>query len=256
MTSFAFFFSEERVVGFILLFIRTGGIFMFLPFFSSATIYPTIKASIAFLFAALLYPLSPPLGFELNAASVLLAVISELAFGFAIGFVLNLLFSAVQYAGEQISFAMSFSMASAIDPQSESSSTIIAQFLYLIAILLFLAFDGHHLILLFLAKSLYASPLGGFVFGADFLLYAIKGFGWIFVLGVTIAFPIVGLSLLSDITFGMIMKTVPSFNLLVVGMPARILLALIVLTLTCGSFALAFKNEFIKSYNALGALFF
>ncbi|MDR3347882.1 MAG: flagellar biosynthetic protein FliR, partial [Helicobacteraceae bacterium] len=164
--------------------------------------------------------------------------------------------SAVQYAGEQISFSMSFSMASAIDPQNEASSTIIAQFLYLIAILLFLAFDGHHLILLFLAKSLHAAPLGGFVLGIDFLLYAVKGFAWLFVLGTTIAFPILALSLLSDIAFGMIMKTVPSFNLLVVGMPVRIFLALIVLSVTCGSFAIVFKNELIRSFNALGMLFF
>jgi flagellar biosynthetic protein FliR len=109
MTDFAFFFTEERVVNFILLFVRMGTIFIFLPFFSSATIYPTVKAAIAFLFAVLLYPILPPIGFELNAASVLLAVISELVFGFSIGFVLNLLFSAVQYAGEQIRFSMSFS---------------------------------------------------------------------------------------------------------------------------------------------------
>jgi flagellar biosynthetic protein FliR len=104
--------------------------------------------------------------------------------------------------------------------------------------------------------SLSAAPLGGFVFGYDFLYYAIKGFGWLFVLGTAIAFPILALSLLADIAFGMIMKTVPSFNLLVVGMPARILLALIALSVTCGSFALAFKGEFMKAYNALGALFF
>ncbi|MDR2638914.1 MAG: flagellar type III secretion system protein FliR [Helicobacteraceae bacterium] len=256
MTDFAFFFSEERVVSFILLFIRLGAIFIFLPFFSSASVYPSVKGAIAFLFAVSLYPTLPPIGFELNGASVLLAVISELAFGFAAGFVLNLIFGAVQYAGEQISFAMSFSMASAVDPQNEASSTVIAQFLYLLAILLFLAFDGHHLILLFLAKSLFAAPLGGFVFGYDYLYYAIKGFGWLFILGTTIAFPILALSLLADIAFGMIMKTVPSFNLLVVGMPARILLALIVLTLTCGSFALAFRNEFMRAYDALGALFF
>ncbi|MDR0663940.1 MAG: flagellar type III secretion system protein FliR [Helicobacteraceae bacterium] len=256
MTDFAFFFTEERVVNFVLLFIRIGAIFIFFPFFSSASIYPTVKAAIAFLIAVSFYPLLPALNFELSGASVLLAVIGEIAFGFAAGFTLNLIFSAVQYAGEQISFAMSFSMASAIDPQSEATSTVIAQFLYLTAILLFLAFDGHHLILFFLAKSLFAAPLGGFVFGYDYLYYAIKGLGWLFVLGTTIAFPILALSLLSDIAFGMIMKTVPSFNLLVVGMPARILLALIVLVMTCGSFALVFKNEFMKAYGALNSLFF
>ncbi|MDR2906056.1 MAG: flagellar type III secretion system protein FliR [Helicobacteraceae bacterium] len=256
MTDFAFFFTDDRVVSFILLFIRVGAIFVFFPFFSAATIYPAVKGAIAFLLAVAFYPILPPLGFAINGANVMTAIFSELLFGFAAGFVLHLVFGAVQYAGEQISFAMSFSMAATMDPQTESNSTMITQFLYMIAILLFLALDGHHLVLLFFAKSLTAAPLGLALFTADFARYAIKGFAWLFTLGVMIAFPITALSLLSDIIFGMIMKTVPSFNLLVVGLPARILLAFLVLTATMASFAFVFQKEFQRAYNALAPLFF
>ena len=256
MSDFAFFFTDERVVNFVLLFVRLSAIFVFVPFFSSTSIFPTLKASIAFFLTLLMYPLLPPLGFTLNADNVLFAVISEAAFGFAAGFIVQLVFTAVQFAGEQISFAMSFSMASSMDPQSEANSTVITQFIYLLALLLFLAFDGHHLMLLFFAHSLDVIPLGGFVLSELFLEYAVKGFGWMFVLGVMIAFPIIALSLLSDIAFGMIMKTVPSFNLLVVGMPARIFIALLVLTITMGSFAVLLHKEFLRAFNSLAVIFY
>ncbi|GHV01943.1 flagellar biosynthetic protein FliR [Campylobacterota bacterium] len=255
MTEFAFFFTDERVVNFILLFTRIGSIFVFVPFFSSQTIYPSVKGAIAFLFTIVLYPILPPIIFELSADRVLFAVLSELAFGFAMGVIVQLVFAGMQYAGEHISFAMSLSMATAMDPQSESNSTIITQFIYMFAILLTLAFDGHHLILAFLARSIESVPLGVFVFGESYLLYVIKGFGWLFVIGLVVAFPIIALSLLSDIAFGMIMKTVPSFNLLVVGLPARIFLSILVLTATMASTAVLFRAEFMRGFNALATLF-
>ncbi|MDR0747218.1 MAG: flagellar type III secretion system protein FliR [Helicobacteraceae bacterium] len=255
MTDFLFFLSEINVVNFVLLFVRISAMMVFVPFFSSQTIFPTVKAAIALFVTIILFPLLPPPDFALSSQSVLLAVISEAAFGFAVGVAIQLVFVGFQFAADQIAFAMSFSMATAMDPQSEATSTVITQFFYLFAILLFLAFDGHHLILAFAARSLESVPLGGFLIAENFLLYTIKAFGWSFVLGITVAFPVVALSLLSDIAFGMIMKTVPSFNLLVVGMPARIFLALLVLTVTMGTTAFIFKRELYKAINALGALF-
>lgn len=256
MTDFAFFFTEERVVNFVLLFVRLSAFFVFLPFFSSATIYPTVKAAFAFLIALAFYPLLPPLGFVPTGSSVLLAVLTEALFGFAVGFVVQMVFAAIQLAGEQISFVMGFSMASSMDPLSQTSSPIISQFLYLFAILIFLAFDGHHLLLMFAARSLEALPLGGFLLGGNYLEYTLSAFGWMFVLAFMIAFPIIALSILSDIVFGMIMKTVPSFNLLVIGFPAKIFVAFMVMVAVMGSIALLFKMEFMKAFDALGRIFY
>lgn len=256
MTEFAFFFNEERVVGFVLLFVRLSAFFVFLPFFSSATVYPTVKAALAFFLALAFYPLLPPLAFVPTAQTVLLAVLTEALFGFAVGFVVQLVFAALQFAGEQISFVMGFSMASSMDPISQTSSPIISQFLYFFAILIFLAIDGHHLLLMFAARSLETLPLGTFLLGGNYLEYVLAGFGWMFVLGFMIAFPIIALSILSDIVFGMIMKTVPSFNLLVIGFPAKIFVAFMVMIAVMASIAFLFKQEFMKAFNALGTIFY
>lgn len=256
MTDFAFFFTEERVVGFVLLFVRVSAFLVFLPFFSSGSIFPTVKAAIAFLFAIMFFPLLPPLGFTPTSTTVLLAVLTEIMFGFAASYILSLIFSAVQMAGDHISFAMSFSMATSMDPQSQTNSTVITQFLHLLAILIFLAFDGHHQVLIFLANSLTELPLGGFLFTDDYFLYIVKAFGWMFIIAFSIAFPIVALTILSDIVFGMIMKTVPSFNLLVVGIPAKIMVAFMVLVAVTGGFAFVFRQEFMKAYGVFAKIFF
>ncbi len=51
----------------------------------------------------------------------------------------------------------------------------------------------------------------------------------IFIIGFTMSFPILGISLLADVIFGLLMKTMPQFNLLVIGYPIKIALGFVVL---------------------------
>jgi len=74
----------------------------------------------------------------------------------------------------------------------------------------------------------------------------------LFVMGFSLAFPILALSILSDIIFGMIMKTMPSFNLLVIGFPAKIAVSFVVLIAVLGSMMTVFKSEFLRTFNILG----
>jgi len=87
----------------------------------------------------------------------------------------------------------------------------------MMALLTFLIFDGHHLLINFYASSLEYIPLGEFYPRAGVMTYALKTFANLFIFGFILCFPIIALSLLSDAIFGMLMKTMPQFNLLVVG---------------------------------------
>jgi flagellar biosynthetic protein FliR len=182
----------------------------------------------------------------------MLAVILEVLFGFSVGLILRFAFAALQYAGEQIAFVMGFSMATAIDPQTAQSAPIISQFLNTLAIIFFLIFDGHHLILLFLSGTLESLNLGGFLLTDAYLEYVMSEMSRLFVMGFSLAFPILALSILSDIIFGMIMKTMPSFNLLVIGFPAKIAVSFVVLIAVIGSMMTVFKAEFLRTFNLLG----
>lgn len=181
-------FSETYIVGFILLFFRFGALFMAVPIFSHNSIPASTKAAMAFFFTIVFYPSMPPLDMPITTPSIVLAILSELLFGLAIGTILQLAFNVITFAGGQISFMMGFSMASAIDPQSGISMPIISQFLSLMALMILFAVDLHHWMLLFIDGSLQNIPLGGFVMSENLFNYIIKATSNMFLVGFMIAF--------------------------------------------------------------------
>ncbi|MDD3467504.1 MAG: flagellar biosynthetic protein FliR [Campylobacterales bacterium] len=245
------FVAQDSVVTFMLLFVRFSSLFAFMPFFSHSSIPMTIKAAIALYFTILFYTVAPAVHMDMTVNNIFLAILSEATFGFMAGFLISTLFGAVGFAGEQISNVMGFSMASMYDPQTQQSSQLISSFLNFFVLLILLASDGHHLMIKYIEYSVEKTPLGGFVLTKGYIEYSIVVVKNIFLIGFMIAFPIMALSLLSDIIFGMIMKTMPSFNLLVVGMPIKVILGLAVLMAVLSSIALIFKERFIEIINHL-----
>ncbi len=248
-------FTDTYIVGFILLFFRFAALFMATPIFSHKSIYVTLKPAMAFFFTIVFYSSMPPLEIAITVPSIVIAILSELLFGLAIGLILQLAFNVITFAGGIISFMMGFSMASAIDPQSGISMPIISQFLSLMALMVLFSIDLHHWILLFIDNSLQHIPLGGFMLTEDLFNYTIKAFSYMLLVGFTIAFPIIALILLSDIIFGMLMKTMPQFNLLVIGFPIKIMLAFGVLIATFSATMLILKNNMQEAFNTLEMFF-
>jgi len=111
------------------------------------------------------------------------------------------------------------------------------------------------LILLFLSHTIDNITLGGFYPGSDIYNYLISSISAMFKMGLILAFPIIALSLLSDIIFGMLMKTMPQFNLLVVGFPIKIFLSILVLVSILSSMMFLFKEDFLKFFEILKNLF-
>jgi flagellar biosynthetic protein FliR len=248
--------KEQTIINFFLLFARFGGLFMFIPFFSYTTISVNIKTAIIFLFTIVLFPIiQPHSNIDWTASKLILGVIGEVTLGLVASLILNIVFYTMSYASQTISFVMGFSMANVMDPSSGQQTPVMGQLLNLTALLFLLSFDGHHLILLFIVESLKNINLGGFLLSPDIVEYTVSAITKLFIVGFTMAFPILALSLLADIIFGMIMKTNPQFNLLVIGFPVKIALAFMVLIAILGSLMLIFKREFIEAFNSLRILF-
>jgi len=248
-------FQNENVVAFFLLFIRFSALFMAVPIFAHTSIPVNIKASLAFFFTVVFYNSMPALSINISVASLSIAVLGEMLFGLAVGTVLLLAYHTVTFAGGQISFVMGFSLASAIDPQSGVSMPIISQFLSLIALMILLSIDMHHWILLYMDKSLSVIPLGGFKLDEKMFKYVLYATSNMFIVGLMIAFPIIALAWLADIIFGMLMKTMPQFNLLVIGFPIKIMVAFGVLIATFTSSMLILKIQVQDAFNALEMFF-
>lgn len=247
--------GHNNVILFFLLFARISGLFAFFPFFSHANIPISLKTAITMFMVIFLYPLVPPLKVEVTLMFLALAVTSELLIGFIAGLFLSIVFAMLQLAGMQISFVMGFTMANVIDPQTSTSIPLMSQFLSLIGLMIILAFNGHHQMLLFISDSLQLLPLGTFYPQTNIVTYLAQAITGMFVYGFILSFPVLAFSLLLDVVFGMLMKTMPQFNLLVVGFPIKITVSFVVLVATLASMMVIFKKEFLEVIKHLTLLF-
>ena len=248
-------FNEANIVGFLLLFFRFAALFIAVPIFNHQNIPMNIKATMAFYFTVVFYASMPPLAINLDIPTIIVAILGEFLLGLSVGVVLQLAYNVITFAGGQISFMMGFSMASAIDPQSGVSMPIISQFLSLMALMVLLSLNLHHWMLLFIDHSLKTIPLGGFIMSKDLFHYIMHATSNMFLVGFIIAFPIIALSWLADVIFGMLMKTMPQFNLLVIGFPIKIMVAFVVLIATLGVIMLILKGQVQEAFNSLEMLF-
>jgi flagellar biosynthesis protein FliR len=253
--NYATIFSDQNVVGFLLLFFRFAALFIAVPIFSHQSIPIPVKAAMAFFFSVVFYPSMPPLDFTINLVNLIIAILGEFLFGLIVGIIIQLAFNVITFAGGQISFIMGFSMASAIDPQTGVSMPIIDQFLSLMALMILFTLNLHHWMILYIGLSLSKIPLGGFLMSKDIMTYIIHASSNMFLVGFMIAFPVIALSWLSDIIFGMIMKTMPQFNLLVIGFPIKIGLSLLVLFVILGAMMYAVQEQVENAFNFLQTLF-
>ncbi len=249
------FLGQNKVILFLLLFTRLSGLMAFFPFFSHMRIPMSIKTALVFFMSVFLFPLATLPDINFSVTGIVLALVSELMLGVIAGLMLYIVFAALQMAGMQISFVMGFTMASVIDPQSGTSSPIISTFFTILALVVLLAFNGHHYMIQFMANSLEVLPLGEFYPTHNIWSYLLKAISNMFMFGFILSFPIVGLSLLADIVFGMLMKTMPQFNLLVVGFPIKIMVAFVVMIAVLSSIMFIFKKEFLSAINSLTILF-
>ena len=247
--------GQNNVVLFLLLFARISGLFAFFPFFSHANIPISLKTAITLFMVIFLFPLAKPIHADISLLFLAFAIASELLIGFIAGLFLSIVFAMLQLAGMQISFVMGFTMANVIDPQTSTSIPLMSQFLSLIGLMIILAFNGHHQMLLFISESLELLPLGAFYPQSDIVVYLAKAITGMFVYGFILSFPVLAFSLLLDVVFGMLMKTMPQFNLLVVGFPIKITVSFIVLGVTLTSIMVIFKKEFLEVINHLTLLF-
>ena len=238
--------DNTHVITFLLLLIRFASIMILFPFFSHTAIPATVKGALTLYLTFLFLPLVAPSTVPADISSLSVAILSEIFFGIISGFLLQLSFYIISYAGEHVAFVMGFTMASVFDPQTGTQSQIVSKMFSLFALLVLLITDAHHAMLNYIYYAINMIPLGGFVFSQSLADYAIMGVSHMFIMGFSMAFPIIALSLLSDVIFGMLMKTMPQFNLLVVGFPIKIILAFSVLIATFGGILILFKQEFQK----------
>ena len=158
-----------------------------------------------------------------DVLEVITLAVRELLVGILIGFVFFSLFVGVQMAGAFIGFQMGFAIVNVIDPVTSQQISIMSQFKYIMATLIFFLLDGHHMVLHAVVGSYQLIPIGEAVF--RFSMYQEIGrlITGIFVIGIKLAAPVMVTLILLDVGLGVVSRTViPSMNIFIVGFPMKI----------------------------------
>ncbi len=224
------------------LFLRFAVLTATLPMLDMRSVPPLWRMALAFCFATVLAPAvreAVPVGVVSLAWPALLAeAVRSLLVGAMLGFTINLIFTAVRFAGSVAGMQIGFSIVNAFDPATNSQVSVISQLYYILTVMIFFTTGAHQILVSAMFNSCLAvPPFSGFE-PAGGAWYLLKEYSTIFATGVRIAAPVIVVLLLVSASMGVIVKTVPQLNVLVVGFPVKIGVGLI----TFGASLVFFKN--------------
>lgn len=249
---------EQALPVFLLVFCRMSAFLVTSPIFSFRNVPMTLKIGLAFFVSLLVYAGLGGWSASVPQISYVYLIIQETLIGLLLGFLSYLFFTAVQVAGSFIDHMMGLGMANVIDPLTGTQSPVVGNFKFFVGMLIFLALDGHHYLILALMRSYEWVPLSGGFFAriadggvSDFLVDSLAR---MFYLAFQMSAPIVVAIFLLDVALGVLAKTVPTMNVFVIGLPIKIVTGLILLFLTVSGFTALFRNLFAEMFRYMEQL--
>ncbi len=210
---------------FILVLFRFLGLFILTPILSSESWPRRLKIALAFLLAVATTPMISA-RYELQVPEHILFmlgdIIRELGIGLIIGFMVQLVFAAFQLAGQFIDLKLGFMIANVFDPVSGVQVPLSGQFKNSLASLLFLAINGHIILIDAVYSTFDTVPPGQLVVGERAWGIMFRHAGDMFITAFMIALPIIGTVFMADVIFGFLARSIPQMNIFIVGLPAKI----------------------------------
>lgn len=243
--------SVPEIQKFILIFVRLATILVITPFYGERGAPAILKLGLALLLTIAVSPMvaANDISSELNSLLGFgTALIQSLIAGLFIGFVPLLLFAGVQLGGELSGFQMGFGITSVLDPLSQIRMSLIAQFDYIFAFLIFISLNGHLYLLQGIVYSFQVVPLIGTSFpeslGESFIVLSKE----LFIIGLKIAAPIMVAIIVTNVGLGILGRTMPQMNIFIVGFPLQIGIGLITLGMSIPVFCYVFEKLFHDFY--------
>jgi len=218
---------------FVLVLARIGGLMLAAPLFSNAVLPVRIKAMIVLVLALAIFPMTVsfvPAPVTLGAAA--LGIVGELAVGLFIGLGVTLLFVGVQMGAQLVGQQSGIRLGNVFNPLADAAGSILARLYFLVAMLIFLLVGGHRAVVRALLDSFSTVPPMSFSLSENLLMTLIEILTLSFSVAIRVAGPAIMALMLALLTLGFISRSVPQLNILTVGFPIKVLIALLVLAAT------------------------
>jgi flagellar biosynthetic protein FliR len=215
------------------------------PLFSAKGVPTVTRIGFALALTIIVAPVIGPMP-NVNPASAygLFILAQQLMIGFAMGLAMQVVFSAVEMAGQVMGLQMGLGFATFFDPQNSTQVPVVGQFLGLIEMLFFLAINGHLMVISALVESFHIFPID---------LHPIAGEGWrtlvlwggeVFRSGVLMSLPVVAVLMMANVALAVLTRAAPQLNIFAVGFPLTLAVGFVVIAVSLNYFLPLFNQLF------------
>lgn len=230
-------FLPALAATFLLVFTRIGAMVMLLPGFGEMNVPARVKLGIALTLTAILFPLHrSAYQVDLNSLTpVVTLMFQELLVGLVLGVTARLTMSALQVAGSVVAQQLGLGFVTAVDPTQGQQGMIVGNFLTLVALALFFAFDMHHLVIAALNDSYALFRPGEVPAIGDAAALVTRTIGAAFRIGLQLGAPLLVFGLVFNLALGVLARLMPQMQVYFVAMPLSIMIGLLILLLILGT---------------------
>ncbi|NDL72146.1 flagellar biosynthetic protein FliR [Vreelandella alkaliphila] len=200
------------------------------PLWGHASIPNQAKVGLAALVTVVIAPILPAMpNVPIMSWAGLGIMVEQLLIGVAIGLVMHIMFAVVQAAGEFIGLQMGLAFASFFDTSSGTNIMVLSRILYMITLLMFLALNGHLMVLEALVMSFETLPIGIGALNPNAFELLARYAGTIFASGMLLALPVVGALLIINLSLGILNRSAPQLTVFNIGFPTSLTVGLTLL---------------------------
>lgn len=232
-------YTADKAQIFLLVLIRGTGIFAMAPVLGHNSLPKTIKVGLLILLSLIVVSTLNDVTLPEIQSNWQLAGLAfkELLVGVIISLFFMLIFYAVYTAGSIVGYQIGLAMANELDKSLGTQVSIISVFWNVMAILIFLSLNGHHLVISAFADSYKLIPPAGVEISGSVGDLIIRYTAYIFIIALKISAPIIISLFLTDIALGTIAKTMPTMNVFFVGFPIKIAMGLFIMAISMPIFS-------------------
>ena len=241
---------------FLFVLLRVSAVIVFAPVFSSSSIPAQLKALFCVVLSFALYPVAKPFIHIENISALYLGltVVKEVVFAALLSLCIHFIFSGIEIGAQLVGFNMGFSIANVVSPEENIQISVLSEFESIFAILVFLIINGHYEYIKAIAYSFKTIPVGGFFLNQSLLEILNRMIDTMFAVAFTVLAPAIIALFITQVVFGLIARTMPQINIMIVAFPLSIAIGFVVLGATFTFAAESLINYYHQAIQYLYAI--
>ncbi len=233
---------------------RIASFFMVVPIIGTQLVPMRVRIGLAFVVTIAVAPLLGPMP-EVDAISIEAAMVTlqQIFIGTILGFVFVMLMQLFVVAGQMIAMQMGLGFASMIDPANGVNVAVLSQIFLISVTLMFLAMNGHLVMIEVIVESFKAWPVSSTILGQggvgkDLLWEVIMRINWLFASALLLALPAITAVLIVNLAFGIMTRAAPQMNVFSLGFPISMIFGLFIVWVSSAELLPQFQKLSEETY--------